>query len=44
MPVWELYSNVPEPEEPAPLGAIIFSGALVVLIVFGLVYSSRAKR
>lgn len=44
MPVWELYSNVPEPEEPAPVGAIIFSGALVVLIAFGLVYSSRVKR
>jgi hypothetical protein len=44
MPVWELYSDVPEPEEPAPLGAIIFSGALVVLIAFGFIYSSRVKR
>jgi hypothetical protein len=44
LPTWELYSDVPEPEEPAPVGAIIFSGTLVILIVFGLIYSSRVKR
>lgn len=44
LPVWELYAGVPEPEEPAPVGAIIFSGALVVLIAFGFIYSARGKR
>lgn len=42
--VWELYSGVAEPEEPAPVGAIIFSGALVVLITVGFVYSARGKK
>jgi hypothetical protein len=44
LPLWELYDGVPEPEEPAPVGAIIFSGALLVLIVIGFVYSARGKR
>jgi hypothetical protein len=44
LPLWELYSNIEEPEEPAPVGAIIFSGALVVLIVTGFVYSARGRR
>jgi hypothetical protein len=44
LPAWELYSGVEEPEEPAPVGAIIFSGALVVLVVIGFIYSARGKR
>jgi hypothetical protein len=44
LPVWELYAGVPEPEEPAPVGAIIFSGALVVLVAIGFIYSARGKR
>lgn len=44
LPLWELYSGVEEPEEPAPVGAIIFSGALLVLIVIGFSYSARGKR
>jgi hypothetical protein len=42
--LWELYSGVEEPEEPAPVGAIVFSGALVVLIVIGFAYSARGRR
>lgn len=44
LPVWELYTGVEEPEEAAPVGAIIFSGALVVLITFGFIYSARGKK
>jgi hypothetical protein len=44
LPLWELYSGVEEPEEPAPVGAIIFSGALMALIVIGFSYSARGKR
>lgn len=44
MPSWELYSGVEEPEEPAPVGAIIFSGALVVFVIIGFIYSARGKR
>lgn len=42
--LWELYSGVEEPEEEAPVGAIVFSGALLVLIVVGFIYSARGKR
>jgi hypothetical protein len=44
LPAWELYSGVEEPEEPAPVAAIAFSGALIVLIGTGFVYSARGKR
>ena len=44
LPAWELYSSVEEPEEPAPVGAIVFSGALILLIAIGFVYSARGKR
>lgn len=44
LPAWEIYSGVPEQEEPAPVGAIIFSGILVVLVVIGFVYSGKGKR
>ncbi len=43
LPLWELYSGVEEPEEPAPVGAIIFSGALIVAVVIGFVYSGKGK-
>ena len=44
MQSWELYSGVEEPEEPAPVGGIIFSSALVLAIGVGFIYSSRYKR
>jgi len=44
LPLWELYTGVEEPEEPAPVGAIIFSGALVILIAVGFIYSARGKK
>jgi hypothetical protein len=44
MPAWELYSGVEEPEEPTPMAAIAFSGALIVLIGTGFVYSAQGKR
>jgi len=44
LPAWELYSGVEEPEEPAPVAAIAFSGVLIVLIGTGFVYSARGKR
>jgi hypothetical protein len=42
--LWELYSGVPEPEEPAPVAGIIFSGALIVLVTIGFVCSARGKK
>jgi len=44
LPAWELYSGVEEPEEPAPVVAIAFSGVLIVLIGTGFIYSARGKR
>ncbi len=47
LPVWELYTGVEQPEEseePAPVAAIIFCGALIILIVLGFIYSARVKR
>jgi hypothetical protein len=43
-PDWELFEGVEEPEEPVPVGAIVFSGALVVFVVTGFIYSARGKR
>ena len=43
----ELYSGEEEPEEEeegTPAGAIIFSGALIVLVIIGFIYSARGKR
>jgi hypothetical protein len=44
MQAWELYSGVEEPEKPAPVGGIVFSSALVLVIAVGFFYSSRFKR
>jgi hypothetical protein len=44
LPVWELYSGVEEPEEPPPVGAIVFSSALIVAVLVGFVYSAQGKR
>jgi hypothetical protein len=44
LPLWEIYSGIEEPEEPAPVGGIIFSSALVLAIGVGFIYSSRLKR
>jgi hypothetical protein len=43
LPVWELYAGG-RAEEPAPVGAIIFSGVLIVLMVLGFIYSARGKK
>ncbi len=44
LPGWELYNGIEEPEEPAPVAAIVFSGALIVLIALGFISSARKKR
>lgn len=41
---WELYTSVEEPEEPAPVAAIVFSSILIVFLLIGFIYSARAKR
>jgi hypothetical protein len=44
LPAWELYVGVDEPEEPVPVGAIVFSSALIVAVIVGFVYSARGRR
>jgi hypothetical protein len=44
LPLWELYSGIEEPEELAPVGAIVFSSALIVAVIVGFVYSARGRR
>ena len=43
LPAWELYEGVEAPEESAPLGALVFSGAVIVLLGGGFVYSSQSR-
>jgi hypothetical protein len=43
-PDWVLFEGIEEPEEPAPVGAIVFSSALVVAIIVGFIYSARGRR
>jgi hypothetical protein len=43
-PDWVLFEGIEEPEEPAPVGAIVFSSALIVAVIVGFVYSARGRR
>jgi len=43
-PDWVLFEGIEEPEEPLPTAAIAFTGALIVAVIVGFVYSARGKR
>jgi len=43
-PDWKLFEGIEEPEEPLPTAAIAFTGALIILVVVGFVYSARGRR
>lgn len=44
LPAWEIFAEVTEPEEAAPVAAIAFSTVLLAAIGVGLVLSARGKR
>ncbi|MFW6103072.1 MAG: hypothetical protein ACOC7M_02120 [Chloroflexota bacterium] len=43
-PDWVLYEGIEEPAEPAPVGDMAFSAAVVMLLGAGFVYSVRSQR
>lgn len=43
-PDWVLFEGIEEPEEPLPTAAIAFTGALIVAVIVGFVYSARGRR
>ncbi len=43
-PDWVLYEGIEEPAEPAPVGGIAFSAAVVALLGAGFAYSIRSRR
>ena len=43
-PDWELFEGIEEPEGPLPTAAIAFTGALIVAVIVGFVYSARGRR